>query len=53
MTMAAAIFGPVMVYWFVPSVISSPKPVELLLVAGGVLFCWLPVAEVRKHLRKR
>jgi hypothetical protein len=53
LTMAAAMFGPVLVYWFAPRAVASQKPADLLLAVMGVFFCWLPVAEVRKQLRDR
>lgn len=51
LTMAAAMGGPVLLYAFVPRAASSREPVDFVLAAMGGFFCWIPVAEVRKHLR--
>jgi len=53
LTMAAAMAGPLLVWWFARQAFTGHQPVDLLLTVGGAFFCWLPVAEVRKQLRER
>jgi hypothetical protein len=52
LTMAAAMIGPVLLYWFVPRAAATREPVDLILAAIGGFFCWIPVAEIRKCLRQ-
>ncbi|MEO6575717.1 MAG: hypothetical protein ABIP89_17835, partial [Polyangiaceae bacterium] len=52
MTMAAAMGGPVLLYGFVPRAIESKEAVDVALALVGLFFCWIPIAEVWKSLRR-
>lgn len=53
LTMAAAMGGPLLLIGFVPRVIATRQGVPSGLTLLGVLFCWIPIGEVRKCLRER
>jgi hypothetical protein len=52
MTMASAMLGPALLYGFIPRVVVTKDPLNLVFIVMGGFLCWIPVAEVRKCLRQ-
>ncbi len=52
LAMAAGMAGPTLLVWVLPRVASgAAATVDYVLAAMGLLFCWVPVAEVRRCLQ--